>query len=96
MPRLSLWSSDGRGSLRLLSSLLSVSLLSCTSTFSTKKVLFYLVLPQSLLALASLFDLKKRKNTPFGISMVVQWIRILPANAGDIGSILGPGKFHMP
>ena len=39
---------------------------------------------------------KKKKNTPFRISMVVQWIRILPAHAGDIGLILGPGKFHMP
>ena len=56
-----------------------------------------LALPLSLLALASLLDyFFFFKKTPFQISMVVQWIRILPANAGDIGSILGPGKLHMP
>ena len=29
-------------------------------------------------------------------SLVVQWLRNLPANARDTGSIPGPGRFHMP
>ena len=50
------------------------------------------------------------KNDNFGTSLVVQWLRIHlprdfpggavvknpPANAGDPGSIPGPGRFHMP
>ena len=31
-----------------------------------------------------------------GTSMVAQWIKNLPASAGDTGSIPGPGRFHMP
>ena len=28
-------------------------------------------------------------------SLVVQWIGILPANAGDVISVRSPGRFHM-
>ena len=31
-----------------------------------------------------------------GTSLVAQWIKNPPANAGDTGSIPGPGRFHMP
>ena len=31
-----------------------------------------------------------------GTSLVVQWIKNPPANAGDTGSVPGPGRFHMP
>ena len=31
-----------------------------------------------------------------GTSLVVQWIKNPPANAGDTGSVPGPGGFHMP
>ena len=29
-------------------------------------------------------------------SLVAQWLKNLPAIAGDIGSILGLGRFHVP
>ena len=32
----------------------------------------------------------------FRNSLVAQWIRNLPANAGDMGLIPGPRRFHMP
>ena len=28
-------------------------------------------------------------------SLEVQWIKNLPANAGDMGSVPGPGRFNM-
>ena len=34
--------------------------------------------------------LKKAGDT----SLVAQWTKNLPANAGDAGSIPGPGRFH--
>ena len=32
----------------------------------------------------------------FGASLVAQWLRLLPANAGDTGSSPGLGRSHMP
>ena len=29
-------------------------------------------------------------------SLVVQWLRLRTSNAGDTGSIPGPGRSHMP
>ena len=34
--------------------------------------------------------------TGSGTSLVAQWLRNPPANAGDTGSIPGPGRCHMP
>ena len=31
-----------------------------------------------------------------GTSLVAQWIKNPPANAGDTGSISGPGRSNMP
>ena len=31
-----------------------------------------------------------------GVSLVVQWLKNLPSNVGDIGLIPGPGRSHMP
>ena len=39
-----------------------------------------------------------KEHIGYGASLVVQWVRILknsPANAGDMGSIPGLGRFHM-
>ena len=36
------------------------------------------------------------KNIDAGASLVVQWLRIRLANAGDTGSSSGPGRCHMP
>ena len=38
----------------------------------------------------------KAINIGLGASLVVQWFKNPPANAGDTGSILDPGRFHMP
>ena len=36
------------------------------------------------------------KNLNLGASLVVQWFKNLPANAGDTGSSPGLGRSHMP
>ena len=41
-----------------------------------------------------LFLLSFKRDT--GLPLVVQWIWIPPANVGDLGSIPGLGRFHMP
>ena len=35
------------------------------------------------------------KSTWVGTSLVVQWLRILPCNAGDMGLIPGSGRSYM-
>ena len=35
-------------------------------------------------------------NVKKGASLVVQWLKNPPANAGDTGWIPGPGKSHLP
>ena len=39
---------------------------------------------------------KKRKRKKKKCSLVVQWLRIHMANAGDTGLISDPGRFHRP
>ena len=36
------------------------------------------------------------RNKIAGTSLVAQWLRIPPANAGDTGSSPGLGRSHMP
>ena len=39
---------------------------------------------------------RNQKRMFAGTSRVIQWLRILPANAGDMSLIPDPGRFHMP
>ena len=39
---------------------------------------------------------RNQKRMFEGTSLVVRWLRILPANAGDMSLIPDPGRFHMP
>ena len=36
------------------------------------------------------------KNVSLGVSLLVWWLKNLPCNAGDMGSIPGLGRSHMP
>ena len=41
-------------------------------------------------------QIEKKKSLQSGISLVVQWLRILPSNAGDMSTNSGQGtKIHM-
>ena len=42
-----------------------------------------------------LYQLYLLKDGYFWTSLVAEWIKNPPANAGDMGSIPGPGRFHM-
>ena len=42
-----------------------------------------------MLKCGGLNNIKNCKNPKFGTSLVVQWLRNLPCNAGDMGSITG-------
>ena len=41
------------------------------------------------------FLFQRTQSEVVGTSLVVQWVKNLPANAGNMGWIPGPGRFHM-
>ena len=45
---------------------------------------------------ANIYEQPYFKNVSLGVSLVVQWLKNLPCNAGDMGLIPGPGRSHMP
>ena len=47
-------------------------------------------------ALSQAFLMSVNKTTAIGASLVVQWLGISIANAGDMGSSPVPGRSHMP
>ena len=42
-----------------------------------------------------LSEKSKPQKVTYWTSLVAQWDENLPANAGDMGLIPGPGRFHM-
>ena len=44
----------------------------------------------------NIIQYKRKKKECIWTSLVVQWLRIHMANAGDTGLISDPGRFHKP
>ena len=68
---------------------------------TTNNTLFGKVINQKLVKIKSFPNKKKLKKfitaeVALQTSVVVQWFKTLLATARDVGSIPGPGRFHMP